>query len=1168
MAITQVHRFLSLGTPLGDDKLVVSRVVGEERLGRMFEYRVDAISEDHEVAFDDIVGKNVTVRLELEEGNTRYFNGYVTQFSQVPQGAHLASYQLTVSPWLWMLTRASDCRIFQEMSIPDILEEIFKEFAVGDYELKLSGSYAPLEYCVQYRETYFNFVSRLMEQVGIYYYFEHTNGQHVMHLTDARSGHSPFPGYDEILFRPPGRAAVLVEHVSSWQVGKGVRSGKATLKDFDFKKPAKDLTKSSEIARSHANATYEIYDYPGEYVEPGDGDALAKIRIEELQAQHEVASGQSDARGIASGCVFSLADHPRGDQNREYLVVSTRMLMDSDLENQSGSAFECDFEVIDSRNAFRTLRTTPKPIVQGPQTALVVGPSGEEIHTDKYGRVKVQFHWDRRSIADENSSCWIRVAQLWAGKKWGAMYIPRIGHEVIVEFLEGDPDRPIITGRVYNGANMPPYALPGEKTKSTIKSNSSKGGGGFNEIRLEDKKGKEQVFIHAQRNMDTRVRNDSLARIYGNRHQIIGWEKDGNKGGDQREMIYMDKEITVHRNQIEHIGGDMKLLVGGIDGDGNQDIVIQKDKKELIEGESHLHVVKDENTLIDMTRSLEVGKDNQVKVGANHALDAGKEIHLKGGMKVIIEAGMQVSLKASGSFVDIGPGGVSISGAQVKINSGGSAGSGSGSSPTAPTDAEEADPTTPNLADNAKPGGPEKVKAPKPPKKPKADKESSDVTDYVAPPPLPPGASGGDAAGGDSSSGNDSSGSEQSGSDTERAAAPPAVVEQDSQAEKCILKKLDYKCQHGRAANPQLELWVVPAEAGETLSMTPTVEKGGPSCIKYTLSNKRTGKTKTYSGSKIKIPGWHVGNKGDSVLRRLVRGPRLFWETEPIPYELVAEGCNGKLYGSVLSYPADKFEFSLATEDWVEKLRKYTTPLADQLGKWTGKKYDFTKPQMIKLGGPFYLNIHQPEIKLAVDAQWKESDKKHAEYWKAYCACGVHLGVSPLFGVGIRVDIGYTACAAFGPGLAIAYDHIATRLNEGKAPFYAELSGSISGEMNWEKRATDHSSLGGKLEGKLQFTIGLECQIEGRIVALSASCSAQTAIVLVAEGSFGGGQALILEGKAGWKGVTATVKIRLKTGKWLKWFGRKGVNTDLEKEFQLLDGGSKTLGRIQILPED
>jgi type VI secretion system secreted protein VgrG len=429
-----------------------------------------------------------------------------------------------------------------------------------------------------------------------------------------------------------------------------VQPGSYALNDYDFKNPDTTLHARTIVERNHANAKFEIYDFPGEYVEFGQGEGYTKKRIQELQAQYEVATADSDVRGICPGCKFTLTDHPREDQNREYLITSANYSIDSGEFYSGGGGgggcvYSCSFTAIaiktaiDPAQPFRSPRITPKPSIPGPQTAMVVGPSGEEIWVDKYGRVKVQFHWDRIGRADENSSCWIRVAQVWAGKNWGAMYIPRIGQEVIVEFLEGDPDQPIITGRVYNGVAMPPYGLPGEQTKSTLKSNSSKGGEGFNEIRFEDKKGKEQIFIHAQQDADTRIKNDC------------------------KEYIGNERHLIVKKNQLE-----------------------------LVEGDKHLTIQGNQNEKIDGTISIEAGSDIQEKAGGNYGFEAGSDIHIKGGMNVVIEAGMKLSLKAGSNFIDISPSGVAISGTPtVMINSGGSAGSGAGCTPDAPKEPTEAD---------------------------------------------------------------------------------------------------------------------------------------------------------------------------------------------------------------------------------------------------------------------------------------------------------------------------------------------------------------------------------------------------------------------------------------------------------------------------------------------
>lgn len=670
MAITQKHREIAVGTPLGEDVLLLVNMSAVEQLGRPFTFELELLSEDHNIKFEDIVGQNVTIRFEISKDKTRYFNGYVSRFTQTPGAARLAQYRATVVPWLWFLTRTADCRIFQEMKAPDIIKQVFRDLGFTDFEDRLSGTYQQWEYCVQYRETDFNFVSRLMEQEGIYYFFEHENGKHILVLADSPGAHKPFPGYEQIRYRSPDEAVSFREVISSWTIETRIQPGLYTLNDFDFKNTQKDLQARAKLARKHAGADFEIYDYPGEYVESGDGENYARKRIEELQAQYEMITASSDARGICAGCNFTLTDYPREDQNRKYLITSASYDIGSEeFDTSEGGGgqiiYSCSFTAIDAAQPYCSPRITAKPSIPGPQTAIVVGPSGEEIYTDKYGRVKVQFHWDRYSKADENSSCWIRVAQVWAGKKWGAMYIPRIGQEVIIEFLEGDPDQPIITGRVYNGQAMPPYELPGNKTMSTLKSNSSKGGQGFNEIRFEDKKDSEQIFVHAEKDEDVRVKSDCREWIGNERH-----------------------------------------------------LIVKKDQLEQVEGDKHLTVKGDQNEKIDGTISVQAGMDMQQKVGMNHALEAAQEIHLKSGMKVIIEAGMQLTIKAAGGFVDIGPAGVTIQGALVKINSGGSAGSGAGCSPDTPKEPKE--------AATAEPG--QTSEPPKPPKPPEPVQFSAQAT--------------------------------------------------------------------------------------------------------------------------------------------------------------------------------------------------------------------------------------------------------------------------------------------------------------------------------------------------------------------------------------------------------------------------------------------------------
>lgn len=552
MAGMQTNRSMRLHSPLGEDVLLFRRMTATEHLGRPFEFELDIYSEDHSIKFDQVLGQTMTVELELPGGGSRHFNGLVARFRHAGTHGRFALYHATLRPWLWFLTRTADCRIFQEKTAPDIIKEVFRDHGFTDIEDSLSGSYRTWEYCVQYRETDFNFVSRLMEQEGIYYYFKHEMGKHTLVLADSYSAHNSVPNYTKIPYYPPDvHDRRERDHISSWEMSQEVQPGTYVHTDFNFTRPKANLQAKSSKPRSHAHATEEIYDYPGEYTESGEGQTYARVRLEELGAQFERLDGAGNARGLAVGHLFELTNYPRSDQNREYLVVAATHVLLSDEYSATTEAPEepyfCSFTAMESHTPYRAPCVTPKPVVQGPQTAMVVGKAGEEIWTDQYGRVKVKFHWDRLSSGDEKSSCWIRVAQIWAGKNWGGMFIPRIGQEVIVDFLEGDPDRPIITGRVYNGDAMPPYGLPDHATRSTVKSNSSKGGGGYNEIRFEDKKGQEEFFAHAQKDMNVVVLNNQTVQVYNN--QTIEVTKDltetVKKGNRTTEISMGNETLTV-----------------------------------------------------------------------------------------------------------------------------------------------------------------------------------------------------------------------------------------------------------------------------------------------------------------------------------------------------------------------------------------------------------------------------------------------------------------------------------------------------------------------------------------------------------------------------------------------------------------------------------------------
>jgi type VI secretion system secreted protein VgrG len=716
MPHTQDNRFIAIATPLAKDKFLLKGLTITEQLGRPFVIKADLLSEEGAVDFLQLIGKGVTIRWRMPEdggqAKKRFFSGYVSSFLQRPRAEGFHHYEATIVPWLWFLTRTADCRIFHsamsqppdEMTVPGILKKIFKDHGFDDVTPSLTATYRKMDHCVQYRETDFNFVSRLMEQEGIYYFFEHVDEggtiKHKLKLVDAKGALSEYPGYEKIKYRPTaaaasdGRGSIL-----AWSRVKQVQSGAFKVNDFDFKRPKTDLLSAGTQDRQHANAGFEIYDGVANLVdeEPGDhGDFYAKVRIEELQAQHDVIFGQSDCPGLVCGSKFTLEGHPREDENGDYIVVGVTYQCTAEAYNQAGGAgagagggkiFSCSFTAIPADAVFRPARLTNKPRIHGPQTAIVVGKAGEEIYTDEFGRIKVQFHWDRYSTANENTPCWVRVSQSWAGKNWGAMFLPRIGQEVIVEFLEGNPDRPIVTGCVYNGESKPPYPLPDNATMSTIKSNSSKGGQGFNEFRFQDKKGEEMVFTHAEKDQDTRVKHDTKEWIGNDRHLIVKTK--------QTELVEGDKHAEVKGDQLLKVGGDI-----GTNVTGNQ---ITK-----VGGNLHAGVATDIHLKAGADLRLTAGANADIKASANGAFESGANLHIKGGAVVVIEGGAQLSLKAGGSFVDIGPAGVSISGAMVNINTGGAAGSGSGAqaaspeSPDAPGAAAEAATADPGASDTAK----------------------------------------------------------------------------------------------------------------------------------------------------------------------------------------------------------------------------------------------------------------------------------------------------------------------------------------------------------------------------------------------------------------------------------------------------------------------------------
>ena len=542
-------RVMEIVTPLDADVLLFHRMHGREEMSRLFEYRLDLLSMRDDIDMDEILGKSVTLKLALPDDSTRYFSGHVTRFAQGGTYGRYRRYAAVVRPWLWFLTRTADCRIFQEMTVPDIIKKVFGDHATADFKFELTSTYRKWNYCVQYRETDFNFISRLMELEGIYYYVKHTDGHNTVVVTDSDTGHEAFPGYEHISFIAPERLVRSdIEHIGSWDFSREIQPGVYVHDDYDLERPSVKLRTQKASPRNYAPSDYEVFDYPGLYLQKSDGEQYAAVRIDELGTQFETASASTNARGVSVGYLFTLDDHARVDQNREHLIVAaTYDLEFSDYEampQSGGATYGCTFVAMSSKQQFRPKRVTPKPFVQGPQTAVVVGPAGDEIYKDDHGRVKVQFHWDRYGKRDENSSCWIRVSQMWAGKGWGSVSTPRIGHEVIVDFLEGDPDQPIILGSVHNAENPPPHG----GVVSGLKSNTHKGRGS-NDMTMDDTAGKEKITIHAQYDMGTTVEHDQTNTV----------------NNDFTETIKKNAAITITEGTYSHdvMAGTAKYHVQG-----------------------------------------------------------------------------------------------------------------------------------------------------------------------------------------------------------------------------------------------------------------------------------------------------------------------------------------------------------------------------------------------------------------------------------------------------------------------------------------------------------------------------------------------------------------------------------------------------------------------------
>lgn len=643
--------------PLGPEA-IFRRLKGEDRLGRPFAFKVEVLSSKTELSPYDMVGKPMSVEVKTKKGASRFFHGIISRFLNVGATGGLQLYELELRPWIWLMSHSLDSRIFQELTIPQIIEKVFKDKnGFSDYKLKLNGTYGTQNYCVQYRESDFDFVTRLMEQEGIYYYFEHETSKHTLVLADSPTSHKNIEGDGTLLFRLPDLSAGE-EQVTHWQHHVAVQPGKLVLRDFDYNKPSANLEVRLNSRRNHPNDSVEQYEYPGSYSETSDGDRYLKIRKEEFDAKFSHVEGQARSHRLYTGAQFTLNEHPREEENTAYTVISSIIeVISGEVErftSQSENRSELQFVAIEKEHTFRLPRETSSPVMAGPQTAIVVGKSGEEIWTDSLGRIKVQFPWDREGKNDESSSCWIRVSQNWSGKGWGAMHVPRIGQEVIVEFLEGDPNRPLVTGRVYNTEQTVPYELPGSATQSGIKSRSTPEGdqSTFNELRFEDKKNEESIYFHAERNFDRVVENDDTLKV--------GFEKKDK--GDQTIEIF----------------GNQSLKVGTSESNGSQTVEIWKDQTETIHtGDRKTEIKQGSDTLtisvgnqkIDIPAGqceITAAKKIVLKVGGSSIEITPSGIVLKS-THITVDAHMKAAIKATTTEVS-GSAMVKLEGGMIKLN--------------------------------------------------------------------------------------------------------------------------------------------------------------------------------------------------------------------------------------------------------------------------------------------------------------------------------------------------------------------------------------------------------------------------------------------------------------------------------------------------------------------
>lgn len=643
---------VSITTPFTDAVEVVA-FTGEEVLSQPFFYRVDLSSANGSLDFSKIVGKQIAITLTLPDGQCQYVHGVVTAFGQGAQDERGATaYYAQVEPWLALLRMNMNCQIFQNLTAPQILEQVFSNLGLANYKNSLTGSYSAREYCVQYGESTFDFVSRLMESEGIYYFFTHTANAHTLILADDPSAFVALPGIDTIRFDQTGRSWKTIDAMTEGSVEQHLIPNKVSADDFNFVTPTTDLLSVSQASGAgDFAAVLSIYRYPGPFQSKDAGETITGNRLSSYEAEQQLMRGSSMCRAFHAGCQFTLADHYRASANVKYVLQSVSHRADS-------SGYSNRFVAFPASVNYRPPMVTPPPRIHSTQTAIVVGKSGEEIWTDQYGRIKVKFHWDQSAAQDETSSCWIRVAQSWAGQQWGSIFIPRIGQEVLVSFLDGDPDRPIVTGCVFNGQQTTPYALPDNQTRSTIKSNSSKGGSGFNEFRFEDKQGSEEVFLQAQKDMNINVLGDQGITIANNRIVTIS-QKD-----DTLTITQGNRSISVSQgNETHTVQGKRDLTIVGDETHTNSAKFSQ-----TVSGDFALNISGNLSIQVSGSISIQSGTSFENQAGTSLLNKSGTSLTNQAGTSMSNEAQVSISSKANASHSVESSGILELKGSMVKIN--------------------------------------------------------------------------------------------------------------------------------------------------------------------------------------------------------------------------------------------------------------------------------------------------------------------------------------------------------------------------------------------------------------------------------------------------------------------------------------------------------------------